>query len=459
MTRILFVIDAFGGDGPTRSLIALAEALQAAETPMTLDVATLSDAAYPMTLMQARRAGLGVHRAPSDSDTAALIEAADVVVPLFWNSPTMHQFLRRPWPAMRLAPWLQINGEHPPQTLSAGLIEASDTLICTARSTRHLPELAAARTKHLPALPNLSRLSDERPGEDDPFTVTYLGTINGAKMHPHFVAMSAAIDVPDIRILIHGAGGGEQALAAQIAASRDPGRFELGGWVENVGAVLSRTHVLGYPLKPETYATTEKSLIEAMAAGVCPVVFAHGGVSEIVDDGVTGLVVDDERSYSRAIRWLFDHPGERTTMGDAARKAIRARFEPASLAARFGAIVDDVVSRPRRTATPAGTIEGTAADLFIAGLGRGGELFVRSRSADADVAADADRQIRARHDHLGTAEGGIIQHRNVAPDDPWLRYWSGLVLAGADHNDEADRELAVAEALDPAMRTRRRGNP
>ena len=85
MSRILFVIDSFGGDGPTRSLVALAEALDALDRPTQLAVATLSDGGYPLTMMQARRAGLDVHVAPSESEMASLIEAADVVVPMFWS--------------------------------------------------------------------------------------------------------------------------------------------------------------------------------------------------------------------------------------------------------------------------------------------------------------------------------------------------------------------------------------
>jgi hypothetical protein len=367
----------------------------------------------------------------------------------------MHRFLRNRWPALRLAPWLQINGAHPPQTLSQHLIAESDTLICTARSTLNLPELAGARTEHLPAFPNFTRLSQGRPPEDARFTVTYLGTINGAKMHPGFVAMSAAVEVPGIRILVHGAGGGEEALAAQIAESADPERFELGGYVENIGAVLAETHVFGYPLKRQTYATTEKSLIEAMAAGVCPVVFPHGGVTEIVNDGETGLIVQNEAVYGRAIRWLHDHPDERSRLGAAAQKSIRARFDPKALAARFLSIVDDVATRPRRALGVHGRRgEPTAADAFVEGLGRGGDVFERSRSDDPDIAVAADREIAANHDHLGTAEGGIIQHRNAAPDDPWLRHWSGLVLVGAGRRDDANGEFAAAVALDPTIGAR-----
>ena len=49
-------------------------------------------------------------------------------------------------------------------------------------------------------------------------------------------------------------------------------------------------------------------MIEAMACGVPVVAFNRGSVSEIVEDGVTGFVVEDETSAAGAVRdvaWLL----------------------------------------------------------------------------------------------------------------------------------------------------------
>lgn len=447
--RLLFVIDSISGDGPTRCLIALAEAIRTLDIETSIDVVTLNDAAYPLTLMQCRRHGVLVHRAVENEELNGLVEAADLVIPMYWNSPKMAHFLRRSFPPMRCAPWLQTNGHHPPQTLSQRLIDLSDAMLCTAVSTQSLPELAPVTTEHLPALPNLSRVGSERPADDAPFTVTYLGTINRAKMHSDFVALSAAIDVPAVRILICGAGGGEGALAEEIAESSDPGRFQIQGFVENISDVLARSHVFGYPLKPETYATTEKSLIEAMAAGVCPVVFPHGGIKEIVRHQETGLVVEDATGYAEAVRWLFDHPDERRRLGEAASADIRNRFDPARLAQRFvGAAVDlveETTKRPHLEAEPA-----EASGVFIESLGSGADVFRRSQSNNNDVASQADGEIERNHEQLGSAEGGVIHYRNDDPTDTWLRYWTGLVLRGAGDAEGAAAELAAARSIGPS---------
>jgi glycosyltransferase involved in cell wall biosynthesis len=59
------------------------------------------------------------------------------------------------------------------------------------------------------------------------------------------------------------------------------------------------------------------SMIEAMACGTPVVAYNRGSVPEVIDDGVTGFVVEDELSAMNAVRHL----------SQLSRPAIRARFE------------------------------------------------------------------------------------------------------------------------------------
>jgi glycosyltransferase involved in cell wall biosynthesis len=45
-------------------------------------------------------------------------------------------------------------------------------------------------------------------------------------------------------------------------------------------------------------------MIEAMACGTPVIAFRNGSVPEIVDDGVTGFIVDDEAQGAAAVRRL-----------------------------------------------------------------------------------------------------------------------------------------------------------
>jgi len=66
-------------------------------------------------------------------------------------------------------------------------------------------------------------------------------------------------------------------------------------------------------------------MIEAMACGAPVIAFNRGSVSEIVEDGVTGFVVDDETSAAGAVRDL----------SSLSRKEVRRRFEERFTARRM----------------------------------------------------------------------------------------------------------------------------
>ena len=66
-------------------------------------------------------------------------------------------------------------------------------------------------------------------------------------------------------------------------------------------------------------------MIETMACGAPVIAFNRGSVSEIVEDGVTGFVVEDETSAAGAVRDL-------TSLS---RKEVRRRFEERFTARRM----------------------------------------------------------------------------------------------------------------------------
>jgi hypothetical protein len=96
------------------------------------------------------------------------------------------------------------------------------------------------------------------------FVVTYVGTIGPGKIHPDFVALSLAGAPADARFVVCGSGGGEAALIAAAEAAGARHRFELPGFVADLPPVLAASDVFGYPLAPDTYATSDRSLQEAM---------------------------------------------------------------------------------------------------------------------------------------------------------------------------------------------------
>jgi glycosyltransferase involved in cell wall biosynthesis len=91
------------------------------------------------------------------------------------------------------------------------------------------------------------------------------------------------------------------------------------------------------------------ALLEAQASGVPVVAGSTGGISEIVIDGVTGLLVppSDARAFARAVRSLLVDRPRRAAFAEAARHRVRAEHDISSAARRLNAVFDAVSSGSR----------------------------------------------------------------------------------------------------------------
>ena len=147
---------------------------------------------------------------------------------------------------------------------------------------------------------------------------------------------------PNLELVIAGAGRDEGRLARLARDRGAPVRFlgrvpfedlpALYGCAD-VFAMLCRNRWLG--LEQEGFGIV---FLEAAAAGVAQVAGASGGAAEAVEDGVTGLVVNNPDNVDEvvaAFTTLLDDPALRVSMGQAARLRAEAEFSYEVLASRL----------------------------------------------------------------------------------------------------------------------------
>ena len=159
---------------------------------------------------------------------------------------------------------------------------------------------------------------------EDAFTVVCVANYRPRKGIELLV--KAMSDLPgDVHLLLVGRMDSAR-LRRHIAASPAANRIHCPGYRTDAPAVAAACDVAVLAsLKREGLP---RSVIEAMAYRVPPVVTDIGGSPEIVVDGVSGLVVParDPAAIARAIHGLLDDPGLRTRLGAAARERIRTHF-------------------------------------------------------------------------------------------------------------------------------------
>jgi L-malate glycosyltransferase len=143
---------------------------------------------------------------------------------------------------------------------------------------------------------------------------------------------------------------GVETLVRQLGLD-DAVRFL--GEREDVPEILRASDIALVPSWDEPFG---RAVVEAMAMGVVTVATAVGGPSEIVRDGVDGVLVAPRQpeAWATAIdRILHDDPA-RLAMGAAARRAAVARFGNDRHAAAVVALYRKVLAAPRET-RPSGT--------------------------------------------------------------------------------------------------------
>lgn len=163
--------------------------------------------------------------------------------------------------------------------------------------------------------------------EDDRIVVAYLGALGERKNVEQVLAAVALID--NARLLVVGDGDRRQALE-QMA-------HELGADVtflpstDEPGQVLAAADVLALTSRTEGVPTV---LLEAALAGVPVVATPVGGVSEVVEDGMTGILVplDDVQAAATGIRAAYT---ARQSMGAEARRRVVAAHDIDAVAARW----------------------------------------------------------------------------------------------------------------------------
>ncbi|HVD26856.1 MAG TPA: glycosyltransferase family 4 protein [Gaiellaceae bacterium] len=118
--------------------------------------------------------------------------------------------------------------------------------------------------------------------------------------------------------LIVGDGPDRRIVARTLVGHGLSGTVRLAGERHDVPAILAGADVFVLSSRSEGLPV---SVLEAMAAGLPVVASEVGGVSELVLDGETGLLVPpgDVPALTRALAWLLEDRARRQRLGDAAR--------------------------------------------------------------------------------------------------------------------------------------------
>jgi len=156
----------------------------------------------------------------------------------------------------------------------------------------------------------------------------------------------AVREVPGTEALIYGDGEERPVVERIIHEEGDGLPVHLVGRVENdqVQKHLLECHAV---VLLSDWEGLPVSLIEGMVCGVVPIGFRHarGGAPELVEDGVTGLLVDDRGDrFVAAVRRLREDPALWERLARSARAHAEAEYSDEVCAARWQELLRGLVN-------------------------------------------------------------------------------------------------------------------
>lgn len=171
-------------------------------------------------------------------------------------------------------------------------------------------------------------IRDELGYTDDHVVFGIAARIVEAKGHEFLIRAAAQLarDYPHMRVLVLGQGGKERAMKDLAASLGVAGVTTFAGFQSDMARYVQAMDI---GVQPSVDCDTSSfSLKEQMAAEKPVIASDYGGLVEIVDDGVEGLVVPTGtlEPLAAAMKTLLDHPDQAREMGLRGRERVLREF-------------------------------------------------------------------------------------------------------------------------------------
>ena len=420
--RVLHITAHLGG-GVGKALSGLMLQAAASHTGFRHSIVTLEEQERSQFMDLIIGSGCEVVVCPSPECLRRLIESSDIVQLEWWNHPaTLQALCSQAPPPMRLLVWSHVSGLFNP-IIPVGLLLAAHQFLFTsacsfaACSVKSLPVALSSRIGVVSSGGGFDEVSSFGTRPAAGLVAGYLGSLNFAKLHPHYVDFLLEVRLAGFRVRLIGEETNKEILEKQCLQAGRAGMLEFRGFTDNVAAELASLNVLVYLLNPEHYGTTENALIEAMAMGIVPVVLNNPAERHIVEHGRTGLIVSSPGEFAEAVHWLHENPEELRRMGREAAKSVRDRFSVGKNAGLLNSYYSAMMSLEKESISFVDIFGSDPADWFLSCQGYP-EFFSDSGNGSAFANSYSSFGLLER------TKGSVFHFLNYFPDDLRLNQWS-----------------------------------
>jgi glycosyltransferase involved in cell wall biosynthesis len=169
-------------------------------------------------------------------------------------------------------------------------------------------------------------------------SVLFVGRLNAQKGPSDLVAAMRSLPA-DVSADVVGDGPDREALVAQARAMGVESRLRWHGLLPR-SAIISLYRQAAVVVMPSQEEGLGLVAVEALLTGTPVVAYKSGGLAELVEDGVTGVLAPagNVNALAGSIHALIGDPARARRMGAAGRERMLARFAPAVAASTYASI-------------------------------------------------------------------------------------------------------------------------
>jgi glycosyltransferase involved in cell wall biosynthesis len=194
------------------------------------------------------------------------------------------------------------------------------------------------------------RMRQKLQVEPQTFVFIHVGRIDANKnqgmLISAFSRLCASESVP-MELWLVGDGDLLEAAQQQARTLGIENRVRFLGVRSDIPDLLRAADVFVFPSRWEG---NPLSVMEAMATGLPVIATAVGGVPELVEDGVSGILIpnEDRDALVAAMQRMVEQPDLRVQMGQAARCRAVERFDIRQTVRAYEALYEEILQRKRR---------------------------------------------------------------------------------------------------------------
>ena len=352
----------------------------------------------------------------------------DIVQIEFWNHPLLFRFLmEHKIPSCRLIVYAHVSGIYAPNIIPQGMFDFADTVVLStpAAMDQYSVYIQKDKCRVIHEIGGVTRTADLQKVGHTGINVAYLGTASYSKLHAGFIQACRTLlkQSPEIRFTV-ASNDDNSHLVAETEEFGISNHFDFFYRTDDIESILSRADLFGYPMRPDHFGTGEQAILEAMGAGVAPVVIGNPAEKSLIEDGVTGVIANDIYDYVCAIQYCIAHPDLIKRIGEQAQAFAIKNFSVNKTISLFDSLYQYIIAKPKsaRQFKDFISIDNLHPGWFFFKLCLGEHADMSCyENADNDMLRQYFRDKIMRSPHLmNENKGGMRMYHKYFPDDTQL---------------------------------------